>query len=149
MGCNIIILLNKHINNNISNIFIKNLYETNLQYINNLNLVIKNYIAFYYNGYIIVNSIDANNQEIKNIMKQILNLKNIKIYNEQQNIKDVFIINIDTKTYNNKENNIKIDELKLKINSFTLKNDNIYELFISSDIYPQLIMIKNMIDNNV
>lgn len=147
MSSKLVIQLYRYINTLISEIFLKNLYEFNLQYLNDLNLTIENYISFYYRGYVIIISIDITNQEILNTMKTILDLKTIKVYCEQQTIKHVFVINIDTKKFNNKENYSNIVELKLKISSFTLKNDKIYEMFISSDVYSQLIMIKDMIDN--
>ena len=149
MNSNLNILLKIYINKNINEIFIKNLSKTYFQYINNIDLSIKNYIILFYKNSIIVISIDINNKDIINTINKIISLKNVEIFGELKEIKEVFIINIDTKYFNNKINCVKIEETKLKINTITLKNNNIYELFISVDIYDHLIMVKNIIDNNI
>ena len=92
----------------------------------------------FYKNTIIIICIDIDNKDIINTLNEVINLK--------KEINNVFIINIDTKYFNNKDNCVKIDEIKLKINTMTLKNDKIYELFISADIYDHLIMLKNMIN---
>ena len=149
MNTNLKILLKKYINKNICEIYIDNLYKINFQYISNINLMIEDYIIIFYKNSIIIVSIDTNNEDIFNSLNYVINLKNIKIFDELKEIKKVFIINIDTNYFHNKENCINIEEIKLKINCFTLKNNNIYELFISLDIYDHLAMIKHIIDNNI
>ena len=146
MSYNLTLLLQRHINKNISEVFISNLYENNFQFINWLDLQNDNLILFYYNDVIVIVSIDINNKETFNILNKILDLNAIKIYNELHIIKKVYNINIDTKSFKNKDNCVKINETKLKINSYTLKDNKLYELFVSSDIYPQLILIKEIID---
>lgn len=149
MSSNLNLLLKRYINKNINEIFINNLYQSDFQFINNIDLSIENYIMLFYKNSVIIISIDLNNKDIIKILNDTINLKNIKIFGELKEIEKVFIINVDTKYFNNKINCIKIEETKLKINTITLKNNNIYELFISTDIYDHLVMVKNILDKNI
>ena len=149
MTSNLLFLLKKHIIKNINEIFIDNFYKTDFQYINNIDLLIENYIMLFYKNSIIIISIDINNKDILNTLDNVINLKNVKIFDKLQEIKRVFIINVNTKYFHNKNNCVKIDEIKLKINTLTLKNNHLYELFISTDIKDHLIMLKDMIKRNI
>lgn len=137
MNSNLKFLLKRYINKNITEIF-NDQFGCNFQFIYNIDLKINDYIMIFYKNTIIIICIDIDNKDIINTLNEVINLK--------KEINNVFIINIDTKYFNNKDNCVKIDEIKLKINTMTLKNDKIYELFISADIYDHLIMLKNMIN---